>query len=204
MAKNCNASQIYEYRKLYPYDETITLFSSLDATRPTINTIDSLDEYISSLCDDTAAPQKRLLLPITSIDAMTNKDEIFVHSVDFVAYDTGITIDAEIEDSDKSYANEIVKGNATSSIWQPNWCRPSVRIGGEELASGLANPTVENTYFDNAIGIPLPYCMQINKVVKNPRDIQISAALAQAYKEEGKWRFRNYPLLAILNFWHRL
>jgi len=49
-----------------------------------------------------------------------------------------------------------------------------------------------------SIGLPLPFCLTINRVIKEPRDIEVYGALAQKTSDG----FRNYPLLAIVNFWH--
>ena len=44
----------------------------------------------------------------------------------------------------------------------------------------------------------LPFCLTINKIIKEPREIEIFGSLAQKTPDG----FRNYPLLAIINFWH--
>ena len=169
-------------RDLYPYNETIMCFTA------------------NGRCDDTNKPEVRPLLPITSIEAMTNRKEIFLQSIDFIGYDMSESV---IEsETDKQYANEQVFGHAVSSIWQPNYFRPSVRIGGEDVTSGISNAG-NNPAFDLSIGLPMPYCLQINKLVQNPRDIEVIAVFAQQFKnKDGIVQYRNYPILAIINFWH--
>jgi len=165
-------------RDLYPYNETILLYTE------------------GGICDDTDTSQTRPLSPITSIDAMTNKSEIFLQSIDFIGYDTAEDVIEDDEDADKIYANERIIGHAVSAIWQPNYFRPFIRIGGEDVASGI------NAGGDSSIGLPVPFCLSINKVVKNPTDIKILAAFAQKFIVDSQTKYRNYPLLAIVNFWH--
>jgi hypothetical protein len=171
-------------RDLYPYNETIILWTK------------------GGICDDTDTPQVRKLLPITSIETMTNRKEIFLQSVDFIAYDMAEELIEDDADADKQYANERIIGHAVSGIWQPNYFRPRVLIGGEDVTSGIANPS-ENVDSDLSIGLPMPYCLAINKLVKHPLNIEMLAAFAQKFKDGNSVKFRNYPILAIVNFWHR-
>jgi hypothetical protein len=152
-------------------------------------------------CDDTDRPAVRRLLPITSIESMTNRNEIFLQSIDFIAYDMSEDLIENDDDADKQYANEQIFGHAVSAIWQPNYFRPRVIIGGEDVTSGISNAG-SNVLSDLSIGLPVPYCLQINKIVKNPRDIEIIASFSQRYQCEDGIKFRNYPILAIINFWH--
>jgi len=171
-------------RDLYPHNETIMLWSK------------------GGICDDTDNPEYRLLLPITSIEALTNRNEIFLQSIDFIGYDMADVPIEDDADAEKIYANEQIFGHAVSAIWQPNYFRPSVRIGGEDVASGISN-SAGDVEFDMPIGLPMPCCLQINKVIKFPKDIRVVAAFAQRFKDAtGATKFRNYPLQAIISFWH--
>jgi hypothetical protein len=198
-------------RDLYPYNETITLFSSA-AGKASASDIGALMAYLQGLGDDTDKPAVRKLEPISSIEAMTNRSEIFLQSIEFVAFDTAkkeIEVpeseeeSEEAEESSKIYANEQIVGNVVTSMFLPNFFRPSVRIGSEDVTSGLANPA-NAPFHDLAIGLPLPYCLQINKVIKDPNKIEIFAAYSQAFQAGGSYKFRNYPIMAIVSFWHSL
>jgi len=60
---------------------------------------------------------------------------------------------------------------------------------------------VGRNFHNFAIGLPLPFCLQINKIIDAPTSIEILTSLAQAYRVEGGgWKFRNYPVFAIVNF----
>jgi len=134
----------------------------------------------------------RRLLPVSSLDAMTNRKEIYLHSIEFAGYDTAQKIIEKPEGADKEFANEYILGNMLTSSWQPNFCRPLVRINGINMTSSISSYDSANTDFSKSIGLPLPFCLTINKVIKEPRDIEIFGALAQQTPDG----YRNYPLLA--------
>jgi hypothetical protein len=140
----------------------------------------------------------RELAPVSSLDAMTNRKEIYLHSIEFAGYDTAQKIIEKPEGADKEFANEYIFNNMLTSSWQPNFCRPLVRINGVNMTSSISSYAPENADFAKSIGLPLPFCLTINKVIKEPRDLEIFGALAQK-TESG---YRNYPMLAIVNFWH--
>jgi hypothetical protein len=170
----------------YPFDEVLLFFTVAGGADLSGLTVDSSDILL------------RELVPVSSLDAMTNRKEIYLHSIEFAGYDTAEKIVEKPEESDKEFANEFIFGNMLTSSWQPNFCRPTVRINGVNITSSISRYSAGNADFTRAIGLPLPFCLAINKVIKEPRDIEIFGALAQK-TESG---FRNYPLLAILNFWH--
>ena len=170
-------------RDLYPYNETVMCFTE------------------GGICDDTDTPQVRKLLPITSIESLTNRSEIFLQSVDFIGYDMAGDLIPDDDNAEKYYANERIFGHAVSGIWQPNYFRPRVFIGDRDVTSGIANPA-GNVEADLSIGLPMPYCLHINKLVKDPRNIEMLAAFAQQFKDGNTIKYRNYPILAIVYFWH--
>jgi hypothetical protein len=161
-------------RELYPFDETIILWTEGGST------VDG-------------SPLVRTLNPVTSIEVLTNRNEIFVQSIEFAGYDTADDLLEKDEDEVKEYANEIVRGSMLSASWQPNYFRPIVNIMGVNLTSNIHSG-------DLSIGLPMPYCLNINKVIstQTEKNIDVRAALCQR-SPDG---FRNYPVLAILNFWH--
>ena len=167
-----------DHKALYPYDEVLMFWT--DGA-----TIDS-DTVLS-----------RRLSAVSSLEAMTNRKEIYLHSIEFAGYDTASSIIEKEKDADKEYANEVIIDNMLTASWQPNYCRPLVNINGENITSSISsyNP---NSIISGSIGLPLPFCLTINKVIKEPRNIEIYSALAQRTSDG----YRNYPLLAIINFWH--
>jgi len=170
----------------YPYDEVLMFWCG--------DTIDAADVLL------------RQLIPVSSLDAMTNRKEIYLHSIEFAGYDTSESLVEKDKDAEKEFANEMVIGNMLSASWQPNYCRPIVSINGVNITSSISTfndhpcPSVgvELLGISKSIGLPLPFCLTINRVIKEPKDIEIYGALAQRTLDG----YRNYPLLAIVNFWH--
>jgi hypothetical protein len=135
----------------------------------------------------------RNLFPVSSLEVLTNRTAIYLHSIEFAGYDTSKALIANPdEDSEKEFANEKIFGNMLTSSWQPNYCRPVVRINGVNMASSISTGSRKD------IGLPLPYCFSINRVIKEPKSIEVLGSLAQVTPEG----YRNYPMLAIINFWH--
>jgi hypothetical protein len=201
-------------REKYPFDETLLLFTS-NGNEENINDIEALSACFEELSVDTDKPLIQRIVPITSIEVLTNRQEIFLQSIEFCGYDMSVS-EIGVEDNnedegeqdetgtDKSNANEQIINNMVSASWQPNFFKPSVRIGGVDVASNIANTAPNKSFHNLSIGLPLPYCLQINKVVKEPKDIEITASFVQAYRQGGEWRYRNYPILAIVNFWQQV
>jgi hypothetical protein len=161
----------------YPFDEVL-LFWSIGGTI------------------DVDAVLLRQLEAVSSLEALTNRKEIYLHSIEFAGYDTADTIIKTDAEQDKEYANELILGNMLTTSWQPNYCRPIVRINGMNITSSIS--TFGNADYSKSIGLPLPFCLTINKIIKEPKDIEIYGSLAQ----RTPVGYRNYPLLAIINFWH--
>jgi hypothetical protein len=193
-----------EEREKFPYDETIVLYTE-SGNEGSISDAESLMNDISSLCCDSDEPLVRKLEPVTSVEVLTNRKEVFIQGIEFAGYDTADTLlETEDPDDEKEYANEKIKNNMLTASWQPNFFRPIVRIMGRNLASNLSNPFPGRNYHNLSIGLPLPFCLNINKVVTDTSQLEIDvrASLCQLYKSGGVWKFRNYPLQAILTIWH--
>lgn len=191
-------------RERFPYDETILLFTE-SGNESVINTSEDLLSDISLLCCDSSVPLVRKMLPITSTEVLVNRGEVFIQSIEFAGYDTSLSlIESSDIDDPKEYANERIKGNMLTSSWQPNFFRPIVRIMGRNLASNISNPFPGRSFHNMSIGLPLPFCLNINKVITESSriDIDVRASLCQLYLEEGICRYRNYPLFAVLTIWH--
>lgn len=204
MSRNIASCYSLKDRERYPFDATLLLFSSTGGESG-INDIEALSQCLQGLSGDTAEPLVQSLRPLTPIDLMINRKEIFLQSIEFCGYDMAAELidleekedeneSAESEDEPakeeeskqkKQAANEIVIGNMLSNSWQPNFFRPTVRIGGVDVAGNISNTNIEQTFHNKSIGLPLPYCLTINKVIKEPKSIEIFCSLAQAYKKTG-------------------
>lgn len=44
---------------------------------------------------------------------------------------------------------------------------------------------VGKNFHNKAIGLPLPFCLHINKIIASPTSIEIRTCLAQAYRVVG-------------------
>jgi len=163
----------------YPFDEVLLFWSDGD-------TVDGNDVLL------------RKLSPMSSVEAMTNRKEIYLHSIEFAGYDTSASLLEKAEEADKEFANEMIFGSMLTASWQPNFCRPIVRINGINLTSSISTFSHSNANFNKSIGLPLPFCLTINRVIKEPKEIEIFSSLAQPTLTG----YRNYPLLALVNFWH--
>ena len=136
---------------------------------------------------------------------LTNRGEVFVQGIEFAGYDTSLSlIEKADEDDVKEYANEIIKGNMLTASWQPNFFRPIVRIMGRNLAYNISNPFPGRNFHNMSIGLPLPFCLNINKIITEATqiDLDVRASLCQLYEQEGALKYRNYPVFAILTIWH--
>ena len=182
-----------------------TCFSSTDKDKY------PFDEVLMFWSDGTTDGDEvllRRLLPVSSLEALTNRKEIYLHSIEFAGYDTADNLLEKGEDVEKDFANELIVGNMLSASWQPNYCRPIVRINGINLTSSISTLDKDNADFCKLIGLPLPFCLTINRIIKEPKDIEIYGSLAQRTGSPpvegagGGYGYRNYPLLAIVNFWH--
>jgi hypothetical protein len=168
----------------YPFDEVLLFFTECE------------NDNLSKLTVDTEEVLLRKLIPVSSIEALTNRKEIYLHSIEFACYDTSARELEKEEGAFKDYAGESIRGNMLTSSWQPNYCRPIVLINGINMTSSISSYNEQG--ISTVIGLPLPFCLTINKIIKEPKEIEIYGALAQ--RTNGG--YRNYPLLAIINFWH--
>jgi hypothetical protein len=194
-------------KALYPNEETLLFFT------------DGESEDLSPLTIDGEQVLHRTLSPVNALDVLITKQEIFLHTIEFCGYDTSLKNientnensegegegegegeegEEGEEENDKEYANELVIGNMLTASWQPNYFKPIVRLNGSEIVSNISTPNPSKVDYSKAIGLPIPFCLSINKVIKNPKSIDIIAALAQRTPAG----YRNYPVLAVVSFWH--
>ena len=69
-----------------------------------------------------------------------------------------------------------------TASWQPNYCRPIVRINGTNLTSSISTFGNENADFNKSIGLPLPFCLTINKIHSKRNRLRISKSEIERYK----------------------
>jgi hypothetical protein len=172
------------------------LFSG-DPSKASIKDYDAIQTYLQQFSQTTDEPLVQRLLPVNSLNPLITRDKIFLESVEFTGFDMA---DNAVSVSDTN--TEILGGRVIKDLWQPNFFRPVVRIGGETVTSGVNNPTANSVFFDKGIGFPLPFCVPVNKVIKNTTSIEITASYAQGFKLGKNWKFKNYALMAIVSFWH--
>jgi hypothetical protein len=183
-------------RLRYPYSETVILFSG-DPSKSNIKDYVELQEYLQQFSETTDEPLVQRLLPVNSLNPLIVRDEIFLESVEFAGFDMA---DNQLEVGDTQ--TEMLGGRVIKDLWQPNFFRPIVRIGGENVTSGVNNPMGDSVFHDKGIGFPLPFCVPVNKQITNTTDIKITASYAQGFLDGGAYKFKNYALMAIVSFWH--
>ncbi len=128
---------------------------------------------LSELVKKTTTPPVETSIPlVTDIGFLQTLDEIFIENVEFIAFDF----------SDDNF------GNLMDGLHQPNFFQPKIRVNGTNLIQ------VTNSI----VGIPLPYCHTINKVVKHPSKIEILATFA---KYENNL-YTSYPIQALMKIYH--
>ncbi len=187
---------IFEYRQKYPYSETILLFTEFQNLGQ--DNIDGLIANLIQLSNLTDAPEVRKLVPKSNLSVLTNKKEVFINAVEFLAYTGEDQLEAGHEYQSPYATDDELALSLLSEIWQPNFFRPAIYVGTENVASGMNNANLQ-PFSDLAVGLPSQFCYQVNKVVQNPQDIYITAALAKAIKTENGTKYRNYPMLAIVS-----
>jgi hypothetical protein len=188
-----------DFRERFPFTETLMMFSGSREKRA-ISDSEELMSYLTGLCDITDKPRTQLLLPASHLRMLQNRGEVFMHSVEFCGYD--FSEQSLPVNSVKKLSEEPIWGSTMTALWQPNFFRPSVRIGGEDVTSNVYNPTPDAVFHDLSIGYPLPFCFPINKVVNSTWNVEIYASYAQAFKDGSGLKYRNYALQAIITFWH--
>jgi hypothetical protein len=208
---SCNLTE-WEFKKYYPYP-VHSLFMSWSGSAIGNSNIGMISE-LERLGSATAAPAYRQLRPLARLDGIENNNvKALLEKIEFWPYDTTKTGSAHQDAATLTAiyasrtANEAIPQslylNAMVMNWQPNFCRPSVRINNVEYFCGL-----DSTYYsadnfanlgDKSIGIPLPFCLDVNVQVENVKKIEIHSALAQYIATTAL--FQNYALLCKITWW---
>ncbi len=130
-------------------------------------------ETLSQLMTQSANPPVEQNIPlVTDANFLQTLDEIFIESVEFMAFDFS-----------PDNFGELING-----LYQPNFFQPKIRVNGANLLN------VSNSI----VGIPLPYCYSVNKIVKNPKTIEIVATYAKMKDS----LYTSYPIQALMTIYH--
>ena len=172
----CNSGQL---RDRFPIVETLNFFTQDSEKLPSSN--DDLETHLTELNKVADAPLLRRLQLLTDINLFTQWEQVYLDSIEFIGFD--------FSDADNF-------GSPVSEIWQPNFFSPIVKINNTDLTHGSSGGSL-------AIGITLPYCLSLNRVIKDPQDVKIFASLARMIKEDGQMKYNNYPLQAIMRIYHK-
>jgi len=202
----------WEFKKAYPYP-VHSLFMSWSGTAITDSHIGMISE-LERLGSATAAPAVRQLRPLSRISALMNGNtRALLEKIEFFPYDVTKTGSAHQDAATLAaiYASRTANDaipqslylNAMVMNWQPNFCRPSVKINNVEYFLGLDSSYYQADSYSNlgdmSIGIPVPYCLDVNVQVENVKSIRIYSALAQYIATTAL--FQNYALLCKITWW---
>lgn len=172
----CNNGQL---RDRFPIVETLVFFTQDSEKLPSINS--NLEAHLTGLNKVSDAPLLRRLQLLTDINLFTQWGQVFLDSIEFIGFD--------FSDTDNF-------GVPLFDIWQPNFFNPLVKINNADLTRSSAGGLP-------VIGVTLPYCLSLNRVINSPQDIKIFASLARMIKEDGQMKYNNYPLQAIMRIYHK-
>lgn len=220
-----SCASILEYRKKYPYPIWSIFTSSTEIADPqTDGHITNLDNgYMAELeaigqADAaigtkalTAAPYPTRMRPVTPLSEILKSQNVMLYSVQFYAYDTTLEGSASQDAAtlaaiynsratNDMYAQSFAR-NAFIQNWQPNFCRPSLKIDGKEIFRGFhsSNYGTKNNLGDMSIGIPLGYCFELYKELQKVHKIEMWGQIAQYIDDTSK--YQRYCLYALLEWW---
>jgi hypothetical protein len=158
----------------------------------------------------TPAPYSTRLRPLTDLNLLINKRKAFLEKIEVWGYDP--TLDNSGAPQTQSVLDTIYNSRATNdayaqaltrngmmSNWQPNYCRPEFWVNSTNIIRGLGATKFGNNANkgDLSIGVPLPYCFDVNKDVGIIRDVQAYGQLAQYVAGN----YQRYMLLCMATFW---
>ncbi len=176
------------------------------------NADNGLIAYMEALCDATTTPQIRDLVAFTDIAELYQKRCLFVHNMTIFGFDAtkdslSTTAD-EIIDSQiitptntRAFAQSSYFRSAMPVIFQPNFCRPELRINSKLVNQGVtAGPQGQQTHKGFlSLGLPLNTCIALGEEIEDFYSISLRSAFAQY--EPTTNRYQNYPLQIIVEFW---
>jgi len=226
---NCKTDYL-EYREEYPEPIWSMFISETDYHNPIRDAqiTDDYTGYITELqnCGQAAdAPGTKELIDITTGDPystrlrpVTNLSEIFksqkvmLASVQFYAYDPTDENAAPPQDaatlaaiyasrtSNEMFAQQYIL-NGFIQNWQPNFCRPSLKVNQKEIFKGFNSSNFGRNVNkgDLSIGIPLGYCFELYRKLGKVHDVEMFGQLAQYIT--GPKKFQRYVLMSIIEWW---
>lgn len=199
---------IVELREQYP--ETVILrFISESGDPITDSDIGYLTEF-EKLGNDTVEPAIRNLRCIDNINEIFNTPKILLNKIEMFCFDT-LKVNSTHQDTPtntaitnsrtttKSYAQSAYQNAVMPVMWQPNYVRPLIVANNKPVFRGANSPNGDTPTANNSIGLILPTCLELNTELGALNDFSISTACAQYISETAK--FKNYPIMAIIEFW---
>lgn len=160
-------------------------------------------------------PYSTYLRPVSDLSALYNAQKVFIHKMEFMAFDTTWE-DSENQDSDvittiydsRSLNNTYIQSNGFNSqipaTFQPNFFRPDVRINSREIIQGITSSNYGNkaNKGDLSIGLPLPWCYDVNREIGSVKSIEAFAQLVQPIKvpDVVDYSFQRYAIQMLIYF----
>lgn len=211
MSENNQQYYFQGMREKYPNTFYATFFSS----KPGLvmaNNSNGLIAYINALSDATTEPEIRQLIPFSDISKLYEKRCMFLHNATLVGYDgtySGLSTTADEIISKQAISNVIDRAYPQSSylrgampvVFQPNFCRPEIRVNNKLINQGLDSAPAENINNKGFMGLGLPMntCINVGLEIENFQNISIWSAFAQYIATTN--RYQNYPLQMVVEFW---
>jgi len=223
----CHVS--YEYRRKYPNNLYMMWISDPTGNDPqsysgiadtNIGALDLLEKMGQGVTSPgekkvQAAPNPYTtqLMPITDDRRVYDKQKIFLEKIEIFPIDTTLTGSAnqtagvltEIYNSkatDDAYAQSLYR-HSPVNFWQPNFCRPEFWIDGRNYLDGFQNALSGSINKGiMSIGIPLPFCFDVNMELNQVKEIKAYGQLAQIVALAGPtYYYQRYGLQVLATFW---
>jgi hypothetical protein len=159
-----------------------------------------------------AAPYTRELLPVADLSAVYQAERVKIKSVFFCAFDTTaaggtgqdpstVTAITGTIGTDRAYMQSLYR-NGQIAHFQPNWFRPIVRIGTNDVLNGnLRNSESPKGHQGHlSIGMPNPWAADVDIHVGSLKgqSIRVYAQMAQHIAATNLWQ--RYMCYAMIDF----
>jgi hypothetical protein len=160
------------------------------------------------------SPYSTYLRPVSDLSELFKGQKVFCESIKFFGYDL-INEDSATQDAavntvifdSRTALNSYVQANGFNTIlptsWQPNFFRPTVRINDRDVITGISKSNYGNkqNIGDMSIGLPIPYCQEVNRELGEVKSINAYAQLAQIITMgESDYKFMRYGVQMIITF----
>lgn len=196
-------------REKYPQTYYINFVSSSESVTMA-DSHTSAWSYLRSLTSVSDEPENRDLVPVSSLKNLISNRPFLFRSATIIAIDGKISGDnstiSAIEASQSSSGavepQSNFKNAAFPVIFQPNYCRPSIKINNSIVNSGLLDGPDNDSKNKGFLGFGVPLNTKLDfgiEFEKGITSIDIDSACALYENSTGK--FLNYPLYMILEFW---